>query len=239
MSTLCDLADEADERLVRQIVEGDQRAFAVLMRRYNQRLYRAARSILQDDDEARDAVQEAWWKAYCHLHDFQFQAALPTWLTRILINEALMRRRRNESRRAVIQYGVSDENVLDRMANRFPSSPPSIGAQPELEVWRAEVRALIEHRVDVLPDRYRSVFVLRAIEELDTAEVAAILELPQATVRVRYMRARRLLRSGLQQLLDEQAPAAFTFAGARCDRIVADVLARMQAAAKRQGSVDD
>jgi RNA polymerase sigma-70 factor (ECF subfamily) len=218
-----------DLTLMQQAAAGDMRAFDALMQRHNQRLYRAARGILRNEADAEEAVQEAWLKAYRHLHEFQGKAAPLTWLMRITINEALMCQRRNKSRDAIIQPVESDEQMDHLIVTQGDFMNRLNPAQPDQLVSRTELRRLIEARIDELPDRYRAVFMLRGVEGLSFAEVAATLDLPQATVRVRYMRARRLLHKALQQDIDLSAGNAFSFAGERCDRIVAGVHARLRA----------
>ncbi|MYN14752.1 RNA polymerase sigma factor [Pusillimonas sp. TS35] len=216
--------EDTDHALVRRITQGDTQAFEVLMRRYNARLYRAARSILKDDSEAEDAVQEAYWKAYCALATFRAEAQLSTWLTRIAINEALIRLRRNKRRAAVIQLD-DDSNgtsLLDIMEH-----PASQHDSPAQLAWRGELRHLIERRIDELPDDFRTVFILRAVEEMPAVEVAQVLDIPEATVRTRYLRARQRLREALSGDMDTASRDAFAFDGERCDRIVEAVLARI------------
>lgn len=226
-----DPAAADDLALIGRAADGDLTAFEALMRRHNQQLYRAARSILRDEAEAEDAVQEAWWKAYGHLQDFRAEARPATWLTRIAINEALMRRRRNKSRENLIQSAYQVPHEQDAMPMHDPDTAAPATAGPDQLVWRAELRHRLEQRIDELPDLYRTVFMLRAVEDMPAAEVAVVLGLPEATVRVRFMRARRLLQESLRPDFDPRAAGAFSFAGDRCDRIVAGVLARARAAA--------
>ncbi|MFT0531709.1 RNA polymerase sigma factor [Castellaniella hirudinis] len=231
MDTMAQTALDDDLALCRQAATGDIDAFDRLMRRYNQRLYRTARGILRNDRDAEEAVQDAWWKAFQHLKDFRADSRPVTWLTRIVANEALMRLRRNKTRDAVIQLADDLSDTPDHpMSNPDPVTPLPDSQQPDQQAWRAEVRQLIEARINALPDLYRAVFMLRGVEGLSSAEVAGILAIPEATVRVRYMRARRLLQDSLKDQLDLHAREAFSFAGERCDRIVAGVHARMRAA---------
>ncbi|WP_298015611.1 RNA polymerase sigma factor [uncultured Castellaniella sp.] len=225
-----DLTKESDLSLIAWCRAGKLQAFDLLMRRHNQQLYRAARSILHDEAEAEDAVQEAWWKAYQHLADFRADAQPATWLTRITVNEALMRRRRNKTREAHIQSAYQVSTEQDSMFAPGSDLPASDASRPDQSAWRAEMRHRIEERIDALPDIYRTVFMLRGVEEMSAAEVAQVLGMPEATVRVRFMRARRLLQEGLKQDFDPHIGQAFSFAGERCDRIVAGVHARMRAA---------
>lgn len=220
----------SDLELVERVIGGEVQAFDALMRRYNQRLYRTARSILHDEADAEDAVQDAWWKAYNHLRDFRSEASPATWLTRIVVNEALMRRRRNKTRETIIQSMDPDLQEQDTMPTTDDSRAMPHRSEPDRQAWSAELRGLIEQHIDALPDKYRAVFMLRGVEDLSSAEVAATLGIPEATVRVRYMRARRLMQDALRGELDVHARDAFSFAGERCDRIVAGVHARMRAA---------
>ncbi|MFA7606172.1 MAG: RNA polymerase sigma factor [Rhodocyclaceae bacterium] len=217
-----------DLTLIQQVAAGNMRAFDALMQRHNQRLYRAVRGILHNEADAEEAVQEAWLKAYRHLRDFRGNAAPLTWLTRIAINEALMCHRRNKSLDAAIQPIESDEQADHIIATQGDFMSLLKPDQPDQLAYRTEMRRLIERRIDELPDHYRTVFMLRGVEGLSFAEVAATLDVSQATVRVRYMRARRLLHKALQQDIDLSAGRAFSFAGERCDRIVAGVHARLR-----------
>ncbi|HEV3008583.1 MAG TPA: RNA polymerase sigma factor, partial [Burkholderiales bacterium] len=172
-----------------------------------------ARAILRDDAEAEDAVQEAYLQAYRKLATFRGESKLSTWLVRITANEALMRRRRNP-----------------RPAEAAEQEPVSDAPGPQDDAERAEMRRLLEARIDALPDPFRAVFVLRAVEELSVEETAAALAIPQATVRSRYFRARGLLRTWMAGDVDTTLADAFAFAGARCDRMVRAVLALVAAA---------
>lgn len=206
------LADD-DLALIDRTIAGDHDAFKALMHRHERHLYRAAHSILRDERDAEEAVLEAWWKAYRHLHGFRAAAKPSTWLTRITINEALMRQRRNKARAAVIQPAAEEAPPADSPAGGLAPAticvaPPSAG--PDQLASQAEMRRLIERRVDALPEIYRAVFVLRAIDGMDTGQIAIALAVPAATVRVRLMRARRLLQAALRRDIDPRAsnPAA-------------------------------
>ncbi|MFA5522295.1 MAG: RNA polymerase sigma factor [Castellaniella sp.] len=220
-------AGNGDGALVARAAQGDVAAFTALMRRYNQRLFRTARAILHNDSDAEEAVQEAWWKAWQHLAGFRGDAAVSTWLTRIAANEALMRRRRNEARGKVIQS--VDATIVEEAGMSLPELPSlqSLVPGPDDQASRAELRRILEAHISALPDKYREVFMLRGVEEMPSAEVAELLGIPEATVRVRYLRARRRLQTGLKGLMDSHAREAFSFAGPRCDRIVAAVHARL------------
>jgi RNA polymerase sigma-70 factor (ECF subfamily) len=206
-----------DTELIEAIRAGDLRALEVLMRRHNRTLYRTARAILGDDAEAEDAVQEAYLRAYRGLAGFRGEAKLSTWLVRIAANEALMRRRRR-AKATVVPMDVAA--AASEEWNTLMSDRPG----PEQDASRAEMRKLIEARIDALPEAYRAVFVLRALEELSVEETAGVLESPEATVRTRFFRARALLREALAHEVDRGLEEAFGFAGERCDRMVANVL---------------
>jgi RNA polymerase sigma-70 factor (ECF subfamily) len=198
----------SDPELIESILAGDLRALEALMRRHNRILYRTARAILRDDAEAEDTVQEAYLRAYRALDTFRGESKLSTWLVRITANEALMRRRRR---------GASTAEVVPMdMAHDEPG--------PEQDAMRGEMRKILEARIDALPDSYRGVFVLRALEELSVEETAAALEIPEATVRTRFFRARALLRESLARDIDRSLEDAFGFAGVRCERMVLNVM---------------
>jgi len=190
------------------------------MRRHNRMLFRTARAILRDDAEAEDALQEAYLQAYGALDEFRGEAQLSTWLARIVANEALMRLRKQTRRAAIVPIDASVP--ADEIAQvEMDMEKPDVAAQ------RSELRSLLESQIDALPDAYRAVFMLRAVEELPVEETAAVLGLTPATVRTRLFRARSMLREQLAQKIDVAVEDAFSFAGERCDRIVAKVLSRI------------
>lgn len=212
----------SDAELARRVAAGERDAFTMLMRRYNRSLYRAARSILRDDAEAEDALQDAYLLAFRAIGQYRADAKLGTWLTRIVVNEALARARRGRRRAEVIQLdGAAEPGEEQNMTSGAHESP-------EDAAMRAQMRQLLEQSIDQLPDAFRTVFMLRAVEEMSGEEVAACLDIPEATVRSRFFRARSLLRTALAQRVDVALEDAFAFDGARCDRIVAGVLARLQ-----------
>src|SRR5688572_16704088 len=196
-----------DIELVERIRRGDVRAMELLMRRHNRMLFRTARAILRDDAEAEDAVQEAYLRAYKALPDFRGESKVSTWLVRIAANEALGRRRRALRGGEVVPLdAIPDE------------------ADPKDDMLRVEMRRILEMRIDALPEAYRTVFMLRALEELSVEETAAALHIPEPTVRTRFFRARGLLRESLARDIDRGLEHAFGFAGERCDRIVRNVM---------------
>jgi len=220
-SSAIDRAADAD--LVLHAAQGDQRAFETIMRRNNRLLFRTARSILKDDAEAEDALQEAYMSAWRALVAFRADSRLSTWLVRIVVNESLGRLRKRGTAQ-VIPLDAAMEAAGPRTEAWMEQDP---NGQPERIAMRAQVRRVIEARIDTLPDAFRTVFVLRAVEELSVDEVAAALEIPAATVRSRFFRARSLLREGLSRDIDHAIDEAFVFDGERCDRIVARVLAKI------------
>jgi RNA polymerase sigma-70 factor (ECF subfamily) len=215
----------SDAELSRRIGNGDIKAFEQLMRQQNRTLFRTARAILRDDAEAEDALQEAYLRAYRAIGSFRGEARLSTWLVRIVVNEALARRRKDARRAAVvpIRSGGAEEHELEAEAAMRDHDGPHDLAE------RGEIRRLLEKKIDALPDGFRVVFVLRALEELSVEETAAVLEIPEATVRTRFFRARSQLREALSQEIDLAFDDAFAFLGERCDRIVARVIAKLAA----------
>jgi RNA polymerase sigma-70 factor (ECF subfamily) len=216
-----DAAD--DSKLVREVQRGSSAAFGALMRRYNRRLYRTARAILRDDGAAEDALQEAYVAAYRHAGKFRGDAAVGTWLTRIVVNQALQALRRTRRDDVVVLF---DETVSE--AQSAHTAAPAAGT-PENLMQRAELRWLIERKIDELPEGYRTVFMLREVEDMTVEETAEALGIPQATVRSRLFRAKARLRESLAQEMDLATQDVFGFDGERCDRIVRTVLARIDA----------
>jgi RNA polymerase sigma-70 factor (ECF subfamily) len=213
-------AEEAagEAALITRALARDAVALAEIMRRNNRRLYRAAWGILRDEQEAEDAVQDCYLKAFAALPGFRGEAALSTWLTRIAINEALMRRRRRQSQAAAIG------NVVPLRPEEMPAAEEDPAGSPESAAMRAQLRPYLESAVGGLPEDQRAVFVLRALEELSVEETAQLLDLKPETVRTRFLRARRKLQERLQQELKLTFGEMLPFAGARCDRLTARVL---------------
>ena len=195
------------------------------MRKHNRMLYRTARAILRNDAEAEDALQLAYLSAYQSIESFREEARLSTWLTRIVANEAMMRLRklRRESRVIPLETVPGEADQLEH----FPDIEQA-SERPEAQAIRSQMRALIEQKIDALPEAFRAVFVLRALEEMSVADTAAALDIPEATVRSRFFRARSLLRESLALEMDSAIEDAFAFAGNRCDRVVAAVLDRLR-----------
>lgn len=214
----------SDERdFVRRLVLGDRAAFELLMRRYNRRLYRIARAALGNEAEAEDALQEAYLLAYRCIGQFRGDATLFTWLSRLLLNECFGRLRKASRRQNVIPI-VSVNTIAEADIDAMTAYDSE---QPDTAAARAEFRVLLERKLDELPEVFRIVFVLRSVEELSIEETAQCLGIPEATVRSRHFRARSLLRESLAQAMDLAERGVFEFGGARCDRVVANVLARL------------
>ncbi len=210
----------ADEEIIRRILQGDVVLFELLMRRNNQRIYRAIRSILRDDLESEDVMQEAFVRAYEHLSQFEGRAQFSTWLTRIAVNEALNRLKARGKLDPLDQQLYEGE---DGAMSEFQSNSPT----PEVSASRGEVRGLLEDAIMTLPIAYRSVIVLRDVEEMSTAETAEVLSLTDANVKVRLHRAHEMLRAELFARAGVNSSQAFEFPATRCDRIVNAVLERL------------
>lgn len=212
-----DPAVATDEDLISAVVSGDRAAMASLIRRYNQILYRTARSILKDDTEAEDAVQEAFLLAYRGFANFRQDAKLSTWLIRIVVNASVGRLRKHSHRSRVVQLSHHMRQTTPVPDREAPEGPDEVLA-------RSEMRHLLETKIDDLPEPYCVVFMLHAVQELSVDETSEALGIPKATVRSRYSRARRLLRQSLSKELHGALGDAFPFAGERCDRMTSTVI---------------
>lgn len=206
-----------DEEIVGRVCAGEQELFELLMRRHNERVYRAARAILHDEGEAEDVMQDAYVRAYEHLHEFQGRARFSTWLTRIAVYEALARVRRSK------RFDSLEAHTEE------PSMSTTPGSSPEQQASDVEMRGLLETAVGALPDDYRAVFVLRAVEGMSGAEVAECLDIPEDTVKTRLFRARGRLQEMLLRSIEPALPSIYEFHLLRCDRVVAAVLRRIAA----------
>ncbi len=209
----------SDEEVVARVRAGEPALYEILMRRYNQLLYRSVRSILRDEGEVEDVLQDAYLAAFQHLDDFAGRSLVSTWLVRIAINKALDRLRR--SSRLVGLDGWPEEDLVAQ------SPPLPVRPDPEAQSSARELARLLAEAIDVLPARYRAVYMLREVEGLDTREAAACLDLPEATVKTRLHRARARLRDELERLAGTSAGETFSFGAGRCDALVARVLARI------------
>lgn len=214
-----DREHSSDDAIVQRIRAGETHLYEVILRRYNQRLFRSARSLLGDDALAQDAVQEAYVAAYLRLDSYMANGTFGAWLTQIAINEARMSRRKTRRRTEIPITEAPDELLADRRPRNDPAQ----------EAANRQLVGLIEGAVDRLPEAYRVVFVLRGIQQLSVAETAASLGIPPATVKTRFHRARNLLQLALAPDIQAAGLQAFEFAGRRCDRMVATVMQRLGA----------
>ena len=203
----------SDSEIVRRVRAGDLASFEILMRRHNQRIYRAARAILRDETEVEDVMQQAYINAFTHLHQFEERSRFSTWLTRIAVNEAIGRRQRMHQ---------APPATGDEVATATSPQPT-----PEHLAYAGELQRLLEEAVDGLPDAYRAVFMLRDIEGLSTSETGEALELGDEAVKTRLHRARAMLRRAVASQIGGAAASAFRFHAPRCDRVVAAVLSRI------------
>ena len=210
-----DGGEQTDEDLIQQVFDGNTALFELLMRRYNERVYRAARSIVRDEHETEDVMQQVYVNAFTHLSQFTGAARFSTWLTRIAVNEALARVRRQG------RYDSFDEprSKAEPFATHHPAD------DPERQAFAQELRGLLERAIDSLPNGMREVFVLREVEGLSTLEVAECLDVSEDVVKTRLSRGRALLRQLLMERTGAAAPEAFRFYRPRSDRVVAAVLA--------------
>jgi RNA polymerase sigma-70 factor (ECF subfamily) len=206
-----------DEDVIARVLAGETELYEIIMRRYNQRLYRVARAILRDDGEAEDVMQDAYVRAYEHLDQFTGRSRFSTWLTKITVHEALARlHKRNRSQELEAMIPEEKEKAL---------VAPSAG--PEQQACRAEMEQLLEAAILTLPGHYRAVIMLRDIEEMSTTETATALELSEDNVKIRLHRARSLLRKELVARASASRSKIFPFMGVRCDRVVQGVMLRI------------
>jgi RNA polymerase sigma-70 factor (ECF subfamily) len=207
-----------DAEVVRRVLAGEVELFEVLVRRHDRRVYRTARGILRDEDEAEDAMQAAWVSAYQHLREYAGASAFSTWIVRIAANEALGRLRKRTRLVALDETEDEGGGIMDPRAEN-----------PEERAAAHEAIRLVERAVDGLAPGYRSVFMLRDVEQLSTAETAEALGLREDAVKVRLHRARGMLRRALGETVAQAAPEAFQFLAPRCDRMVSRVMTAIAA----------
>lgn len=207
-----------DEEVVGRVRAGDLAMYEVIMRRYNQRLYRIARAILHDDVEAEDVMQDAYVRAYTHLEQFAGRSAFSTWLSRITVHEALTRLR---ARNRHPQIDVTEYD------GEISMKTPSNSLDPEKSASAGQLREFLEEAVLNLPENYRTVIMLRDIEELSTAETAEALDLTEENVKIRLHRGHGMIRNWLFERIGPGAREAFPFMGIRCDRVVQNVFERL------------
>jgi RNA polymerase sigma-70 factor (ECF subfamily) len=219
-----ELHDLPDDRLVERVRERDYVAFEALMRRHNRRLFRVARAVLRDADAAQDAVQETYLRAFTRLDSYRPTGKFGAWITRVALNEALMIRRRMHGDTVSLDE-VGEEALVaeEAVASEAPTADQFVEA--------AHARLLLEHAIDALPENFRTVFMMRAVEGLDVRETAECLGINAATVRTRLFRAQRLLRGELSRRLKTESSSVFDFGAERCDAVVACVFVRLSRAA--------
>ena len=202
----------SDADIVKRVQAGDPALFEILMRRHNQRLYRAARAVIKDEQEVEDVMQQAYINAFTHLHQFEERSQFSTWLTRIALNEAFGRRRK-------MQPSEDPGEFMDTIRSPQPD--------PERQAYAQELHRVLEEAVDALPDTYRAVFMLRDVEGLSTSETGEGLGLGEEAVKTRLHRARAMIRRAVTARIGEVVAGTFQFHAPRCDRVVAAVLARI------------
>jgi RNA polymerase sigma-70 factor (ECF subfamily) len=199
----------SEREIALRVLSGETALFENLFHRYSQRVYRAARAILGDDSDAEDVVQESYLRAYRHLRQFAGRSRFSTWLVRIAVHEARARSRRSRAR----------SEVRDPAAQKGPRDEPASRLDPEEQAMANEVKTMLEAAIDALPDLYRAVFVMRAVEEMSTAETAECLNLSEDAVKTRLRRARALLQKKLYATAGRRKREAFQFAGRQCERM--------------------
>ena len=210
-----------DSDIVQRVRAGEHALFEILMRRHNQRVYRAARAVVKDDAEVEDVMQQAYINAFTHLHQFEDRSEFSTWLTRIVLNEAFARRQKMQRTESLaIRAGDNSGALMEQMTSTQPD--------PERQAYAEELRRVLEHAVDELPESYRTVFVLRDVEGMSTSETGAGLGIGDEAVKTRLHRARAMMRRSVSARLGELAGSAFQFHAPRCDRVVAAVLESIQ-----------
>ncbi|WEX80416.1 RNA polymerase sigma factor [Sinorhizobium numidicum] len=212
---------ETDRSLKRRLLSDEMETFRSIMQTHNRKLYRIARSIVRNNSDAEDVLQEAYVRAFTHFADFRGDAAISTWLARIVINEALGRLRKRRRRMKM----AADMRQHQAEIIAFPLNATT--DDPEKTMAQRQILDLVEKATDHLPDTYRSVFILRAIEGLSNEETATLLALRPETVRTRLHRARHLIKEELEQQIGPLLLNAFPFAGKRCERLTKAVLSRI------------
>ncbi len=209
----------ADEEIVSRILQGDIHLFEIIMRRYNTRLYRVAFSVLRDEVEAEDVMEDAYVRAYQHLNQFAGRAKFSTWLTRICLNEALMRKRR-KARHPALELDNEENGLLESLASTLPD--------PEESSSQEELKTFLEKLILALPDNYRTVVTMCDIQEMELAEVAECLGITESNVKIRLYRARAALRRKFPRTLENDAPPPFLFPAEQCARLISSVLRRLR-----------
>jgi RNA polymerase sigma-70 factor (ECF subfamily) len=217
-----------DAALASLAARGDQDAFARIMRRYNQRLYRLAVSVMGDASEAEDVLQESYVRAFYALSTYAGAGSLGAWLARIVRNEAIDRVRSRDSRRSHVAIEADLGGQSEEDETNVSTDPLQSLTDPQALAANADLRRLLERAIQRLPEQFRSAFVLREVEGLSVEETAEYLGIPSATVKTRDHRARNLLRAYLSENIDATIPQTFPFLGPRCDQLVERVLQRLK-----------
>jgi RNA polymerase sigma-70 factor, ECF subfamily len=212
----------SDAEIVRRVRAGDRALFEILMRRHNQRLYRAARAVLKDEGEVEDVMQQAYVNAFAHLHQFEERSQFSTWLTRIALNEAFARRRKMRLSASTGETPSELEDHQDVMDTITSPQP-----DPERQAYARELHRVLEQAVDALPEAYRVVFMLRDIEGLSTSEAGEGLGLGEEAIKTRLHRARAMIRRAVTARIGDVAAGTFQFHAPRCDRVVMAVLTKI------------
>jgi RNA polymerase sigma-70 factor (ECF subfamily) len=218
----------SDEEVVERVLAGDTALYEVVMRRYNTRLYRVARSILKNDGEAEDVMQDAYVKAFQHLSQFARRARFSTWLTRIAVHEAIAR---VQKARRFDDW----DNMNENQQNEIGATP--LRSNPESETASVEMSKILEQAIEKLPDGYRAIVMMRDVEDMTTAEAAECLSLSEENVKIRLHRAHGMLRKELYANARISAADAFPFHAPRCDRVVANVFTRLAALETSQSPI--
>lgn len=201
-----------DEEIVNRVIDGEKSLFEVIMRRYNQRLYRIQKGYISDEEDVKDTLQTTYIKAYKELYTFRGEAAFSTWLTRIAINEALLFIKKQKSHSNLHLYGSDDDK---------PEATSTFNS-PDQQSIDQETREVLEKAINKLPSKYRSVYIMREVEEMSTKDTALALDISESNVKVRLMRAKEKLRDILENEVKDTE--AFVFLGHQCDEIVENVM---------------
>jgi RNA polymerase sigma-70 factor (ECF subfamily) len=213
----------SDEELIQRIKDGETDAYGGIMRRYNQRIYRIARSIVTDDAAAMDIVQEAHIKAYTKINDFRGETRFFAWLAAITRNEALMYVRKYKR-----EVSMQDDEIQFFEQSHKESHPAEPEALPDTLLENKQIQSLIDKNIDKLPENFRTVFILRAVEQFSVKETAQILDIKEETVKTRFFRAKRLLKEQIQIYLDNAGMKIYEFGGDHCDIIVHNVMEKIK-----------
>ena len=211
----------SDSELIARTLAGDPNAFRSIMQKYNRRLFRIARSILRDDSEVEDVLQDSYVRAFTHLRDFRGDAALATWLSRIVMNEALGRLRK--PRESSVSLDALPGSAADIIV--FPLNAGQ--NDPERTVAQHEILRFVERAIDNLPPAFRAVLIARLVEGMSIEETADLLSIRPERVKTRLFRARELLREQIDRQIDPVLFDAFPFAGRRCERVIELVMRRL------------